>query len=406
MTLRSIFSLSLTLIILSGTAQQITLEDIWKNGTFRQQSVYGVRSMNDGVHYTSMDRTDNGVEINQYSYETGEKVATLLTSAEMASMTGQEEFDLEGYEFSPDEKKMLIRTETENIYRHSTIENYYLVDLGAKSAMKIYYDLKQRHASFSPDGSKIACVVENNIVIIEPAQSKTTTITKDGAMNQIINGYTDWVYEEEFTFDKAFLWSPDGSKIAYYKFNEDNVRQFNMQSFTDLYPEDYLYKYPKAGEDNSIVTIHIYDVKSGNTSDLNLGQYEYIPRIKWTEKSDFLSVMKMPRLQNQLEIVLVETNTLATKSIYKESSSTYIEISDDLTFYNDNNNFIWKSEKDGYFHLYSFDLNGKNEKQLTKGNWEVRDFMGYDPKSKQVFFTASKNDPNEYRIVFCSCVWR
>jgi dipeptidyl-peptidase-4 len=393
MTLRSIFSLSLTLIILSGTAQQITLEDIWKNGTFRQQSVYGVRSMNDGVHYTSMDRTDNGVEINQYSYETGEKVATLLTSAEMASMTGQEEFDLEGYEFSPDEKKMLIRTETENIYRHSTIENYYLVDLGAKSAMKIYYDLKQRHASFSPDGSKIACVVENNIVIIEPAQSKTTTITKDGAMNQIINGYTDWVYEEEFAFDKAFFWSPDGSKIAYYKFNEDNVRQFNMQSFTDLYPEDYLYKYPKAGEDNSIVTIHIYDVKSGNTSDLNLGQYEYIPRIKWTEKSDFLSVMKMPRLQNQLEIVLVETNTLATKSIYKESSSTYIEISDDLTFYNDNNNFIWKSEKDGYFHLYSFDLNGKNEKQLTKGNWEVRDFMGYDPKSKQVFFTASKNDP-------------
>lgn len=398
MTLRSIFTLSLTLTILSGTAQQITLEGIWKNGTFRQQSVYGVRSMNDGVHYTSIDRTDNGVEINKYSYETGDKVATLLTSTEMASMTGKEEFSLEGYEFSPDEKKMLIRTETENIYRHSTIENYYLVDLGSKSAMKIYNDQKQRHASFSPDGSKIACVVENNIVIITPSQSRTTTITKDGAMNQIINGYTDWVYEEEFAFDKAFFWSPDGSKIAYYKFNEDNVRQFNMQTFTDLYPEDYLYKYPKAGEDNSIVTIHIYDVKSGSTSDLNLGQYEYIPRIKWTEKSDFLSIMKMPRLQNQLEIVLVETNTLATKSIYKESSSTYIEISDDLTFYNDNNNFIWKSEKDGFFHLYSFDLNGKNEKQITKGNWEVRDFMGYDPESKQVFFTASKNDPTNTEL--------
>ncbi|MDC1222025.1 S9 family peptidase [Salibacteraceae bacterium] len=393
MMFRTILSVTLSFIVLSLSAQQITLEDIWKKGTFRQKSVYGVRSMDDGNHYTTMDRSDEGVEINKYLYETGEKVATILTSKEMASMTGIEEFSLEGYEFSPDENQILIRTETENIYRHSTIENYYLVDLAAKSAMKIYNDQKQRHASFSPDGSKIACVVENNIVIVEPAQSKTTTITKDGAQNQIINGYTDWVYEEEFAFDKAFFWSPDGSKIAYYKFNEDNVRQFNMQTFTDLYPEDYLYKYPKAGEDNSIVTIHIYDVKSGNTSDLNLGQYEYIPRIKWTEKSDFLSIMKMPRLQNQLEIMLVETSSLATKSIYKESSNTYIEISDDLTFYNDNNNFIWKSEKDGFFHLYSYDLTGKNEKQITQGEWEVRDFKGYDSKSKQVFFTASKNDP-------------
>lgn len=349
--------------------------------------------MADGVHYTSLDRTEKGAEINQYAYDTGEKKATILTSEQMATMTNVEEFIIEGYEFSPDESKLLIRTETENIYRHSTIENYYLVNIAAQTANKIYFDKKQRHASFSPDGSKVACVVDNDIYIIEPEKSITTKITKDGALNQVINGYTDWVYEEEFAFDKAFFWSPDGSKIAYYKFNEDRVKQFNMQTFTDLYPEDYLYKYPKAGEDNSIVTIHLYDVSSGETSDLDLGQYEYIPRIKWTESTDFLAVMKMPRLQNQLEIVLVETKTNATKTIYKESSTTYIEISDDLTFFNNNNNFLWKSEKDGFFHLYVYDLNGKNEVQLTEGNWEVHDYKGYDAQSKQVFFTASKNDP-------------
>lgn len=393
MNLKHLFTLTAASLCLSLGAQDLTLENIWKKGAFRQSSVRGLRSMNDGVHYTTMDRGKNGAAIVKYAYETGDSVSTILTEADFQRMAGSEELSIQGYQFSEDETQLLITTDQEHIYRHSTIENYYLVDLNTKKARLIHHDVKQRHASFSPDGSRIAYVVDNDIVVFEPSKSTTTTITKDGSTNNVINGYADWVYEEEFSFDKAFFWSPDGTKIAYYKFNEGAVREFNMQQFTGLYPEDYRYKYPKAGEKNSIVTIHIYDVKSGNTHDVNLGQYEYIPRIKWTKTSQFLSVMKMPRLQNQLEIVLVETETFATSTIYKESSETYIEISNDLTFFGDNDGFIWKSEKDGYFHLYRYSFNGQNEKQITSGDWEVHNFMGYDPETKRVFYTASPENP-------------
>lgn len=393
MNLKSLLTLAAIGLVINVSAQELTLEDIWKKGTFRQQSVYGLRSMKDGVHYTAMAIDSNGTSIKKYAYETGEEVATVLTESDFQSMANNSDLRIEGYQFSEDEKQMLITTEQESIYRRSTQENYYLVDLKANKAQLIYYDGKQRHARLSPDGSKVAFVVDNNVTIFEPAKHTTSVITKDGAENSIINGYADWVYEEEFAFSKAFFWSPDGKKIAYYKFNEGAVREFNMQKFTELYPEDYRYKYPKAGEKNSIVTIHVYDLETQETHNLSLGEYEYIPRIKWTQTGQFLAVMKMPRLQNQLEIVLVETDNYSTSTIYKESSNTYIEISNDLTFFGNNAGFIWKSEKDGFFHLYRYDFKGEGEQQITSGKWDVHDFKGYDPESKRVFYTASPNDP-------------
>lgn len=397
--MRTLLITSLMLFATVLVAQEITLEDIWKKGTYRQQSVYGLRSMQDGIHYTATDRSEeSGTTINKYSYETGEKVSTVLSETELKSMSGDENASIEAYRFSDDEKFLFVSFDVEHIYRHSTIEKYYIVDLQAKSARLLESEGKQRHATFSPDGTKIAYVKGNDIFVQDYKSGNVVQVTNDGKVNNIINGYADWVYEEEFSMSKAFFWSPDGKKIAFYRTDESDVVEYNMQKFTGLYPEDYLFKYPKAGEDNSKVEIRIYDLPTAKTSPLALGTYEYIPRIKWTESTQFLAVMKMPRLQNELEILLVETATLSTKTIYKEISKTYIEISDDLTFFGNNKGFIWKSEKSGYFHLYKYDLAGKNEVALTKGNWEVREFQGYDAANERLYFTASKNRPMDTEL--------
>ncbi|MEQ9188358.1 MAG: alpha/beta fold hydrolase [Cryomorphaceae bacterium] len=390
MILKNIFTATLITLALSSSAQEISLEDIWKNGTFRQRSVYGLKSMNDGLHYTTQDRADTGNEINKYSYASGEKIATILTDKTLQELTGVEDASIGGYRFSANERFVLLPFDQERIYRHSTKEHYYVVDLKENKARKLASGEKQRHATFSPDGSKIAFVQGNDLFVQDYATGSTTQITKDGEYNKIINGFADWVYEEEFSFDQAFFWSPNGKKIAYYRFDESKVEEFHMPVYTDSYPEDYRFKYPKAGEDNAEVTIHVYDLKSQKSSALDLGQYEYIPRIKWTQDANVLAVMKMPRLQNLLDIDLVNTSDLTRKTVYKEASDTYIEISDDLTFYGDNAGFIWRTEKDGFFHLYSYDINGENEKQITKGNWEVKEFIGFDSKSERLFFTASK----------------
>ncbi len=387
---------------ISAAAQEITLEDIWKNGTFQQKSVYGIRSMSDGKHYTTQGQSEDGNTVTMYEYTNSNEVKQVISEAGLKDISGDGEATFSSYEFNADDKFMLLKYDVEPIYRRSSISKYWIVDLDNREARKLKEKGKQRNATFSSDGSKIAYVEANDLFIQDYKTGETTQVTNDGEKNKIINGYADWVYEEEFAFSKAFFWSPDGSKIAYYRTDESEVPDYNMQMFTGLYPEDYLFKYPKAGEKNAEVEIKIYDLTTKKTSTPNLSEYEYIPRIKWTQTSQFLAVLKMPRLQNELEIVLVETETMATKSIYKETSETYIEIGDDLTFFGDNAGFIWKSEKDGFFHLYKYDFNGKNEKQLTSGDWEVRNFLGYEPNAQRLFFSASKNKPIDTEIYFVS----
>ena len=393
MILKNIFTWMLLSLVVVASAQELTLEDIWRSGKYRQKSVYGIRSMNDGLHYTTLDNTEDGKVINRYRYESGELVDAILSEADLKEMTGTEDARIEGYRFTANEDFLLITFDAERIYRRSSKEKYYIVDLENKSARQLMKEGKQRHATVSPDGTKIAYVEGNDLFIQDYKTMKVTQITNDGEYNKIINGYTDWVYEEEFAFAKAFEWAPDGSKLAFYRFDESEVREFHMPMYNGLYPEDYKFKYPKAGEDNSKVEIKIYDLATGKTATPDLGDYEYIPRIKWTSTSDYLSVSKMPRLQNQLEIVLVDANNMGVKRIYYESSDTYIEINDDLTFLEDNKGFIMRSEKDGFFHLYSYDFTGNNEKQLTKGNWEVHGFYGLDEKNGQLYFSANKTAP-------------
>ena len=265
---------------------------------------------------------------------------------------------------------------------------------------------KQRLATFSPDNSKIAYVRNNNLYYKNLDDFKEEKITHNGSINKIINGATDWVYEEEFSIHKGFFWSPDGSKIAYYVFNEEHVKQFEMEIYDNLYPSQYRFKYPKAGEQNSSLAIKVFDLDNIRTYNFDIGKEQdiYIPRIMWSKRENELIVFKMNRLQNKLELLSGNINNkvnpnseIIVQNIYSEVSETYIDIHDNTVFINENQ-FLWTSEKDGYNHLYLIDYKAKKEIQLTSGKWEVTKMYGYSANEKTIFFQAAKKTPTDREV--------
>ena len=382
--------------------KQITLEDIWQNNTFAVKRISGIRSMKNGEHYTTLSRNPKAQAIVMYEYKTGNAVDTLLKSSWLKTKNSESGAEIEEYQFSADENKILITSESEQIYRHSTRENYYIYDRKSKQTTFVSTNGKQMYAEFSPDGKNIGFVRDNNLFIYEIASAKETQVTTDGKVNNIINGSTDWVYEEEFAFAQAWFWSPDGNKIAYYHFDESNVKEFSMNKYGTLYPTEYKFKYPKAGEENSKVSIYIYDLKTNNRVQADLGSdYEYIPRIKWTNSGNTLSIQRMNRLQNKLELLFADATTGKAKVILTETSDTYVDVSDNLTFLPNANQFIWDSERDGYNHLYLYDLNGTLVNQITKGNWDIAKFKGYNEKTKNIYFTSTQSSPSDKTLNVC-----
>lgn len=388
---KQLVTLVLGFIFLQSYSQkEITLDDIWSKGTFRPEYVWGINWMNDGAFYSSMERNEKSVNIIKNSIKTGEKVSTIVNGESLIPANQKAPIDFDGYEFNSDESKILFTTETEGIYRRSSKSVYYLYDVKSTKIQPLSGG-KQMFATYSPDANKVAFVKENNLYFKNLSSNKEIQITKDGKRNEIINGWCDWVYEEEFGFAKAFFWSPDGSKIAYYKFNETEVPEYNMQMWGDLYPEDYRFKYPKAGEKNSVVEIKIYDIKTGTITNVNVGEVEdqYIPRIKWTNTSSKLLVYRMNRLQNTLEILQANSATGETKVIMTEKDKAYVEIFDDAYFMN--SGFIMASEKDGYKHLYYYNWDGKLINQITRGNWDVVELKGVNEDKKVLYFTSAES---------------
>ncbi len=371
----------------------ITIDDIYGTHTFRTDYLYGLASMNDGIHYTTMNRTRSGVTIVKYKYSTGDSVATVFRSSELDTNIA-----IAHYTFSPDEKQLMFITDIERIYRHSTRENVFIYNLEDHSLKFISKKGKQRYTSFSPDGSKVAFVRDNDLFIYDLNSGEETQITTDGEHNKIINGATDWVYEEEFGFDKAFFWSGDSKYIAYYRFDESRVREFNMIMYKgQLYPTDYRFKYPKAGEDNSKVDIYIYDLKKQKTTKADIPETEYIPRVKWSMNPWELAIQTLNRHQNDLHIYLVNVKKNTAKEIYHETSSTYVDITDDWTF-TANNDMIISSEKDGFNHLYQIAYKTGAERQLTKGEWDITAFYGYNENTGMLYFQAAKESPTQREI--------
>ncbi len=381
------------LLTLSSIAQKkITLEDIFLNNTFRMNTVSGFVPSADGENYYNYEGDDT-LFVVKYSYKTGVKVQTVFNPFDLGLGQAGASY---GYEFSADETKILISIATEYIYRHSTRSNYYVWDLKEKKAYPVAAE-KVMYASFSPDGNKIAYVKDNNLYYTDYKSGQTRQITTDGKEDAIINGGVDWVYEEEFTMSKGFDWNANGTKIAFYRFDESRVKKFSMDMYGSLYPSQDVFKYPKAGEANSIVDVKIYDLATNNTTDLDEGSQndQYIPRIKWTTDANVLSFQRLNRHQNKFELLAADATTGSIRTLYSEENKYYIDINDNLTFLADGKQFIITSEKDGYNHLYLYGMDGKEVRQLTKGTWEVDGFLGYDAKKKLLYFTSTEISPTE-----------
>ena len=369
--------------------QKITVEEIY-SGAFRAKGMDELQSMKNTNQYTVLnyDAASRSMQIDLFDFATLKKVTTLIDSKSFPVLAD----GIDSYTFSPDEKLILIANNTNQIFRHSFTADYYLYDTTTKNVSKAF-DFQVQEPTFSPDGKKIAFARDNNLYVYDIASKQITTITTDGKKSSVINGITDWVYEEEFAFVRAFDWSNDSKKVAYIRFDESQVPEFSMSIFKkDLYPTVETFKYPKAGEKNSEVSLHIYDVASKGTQKVNLSQYAdfYIARMQWTNESNVLSAQVLNRHQDNLDLLFIDGNSGATKVVLNEKDKAYVDVTDNLTFLKDNS-FIWTSEKDGFNHIYLYDKTGKLKNQVTKGNWEVTDYYGFDEKTNTVFYQSVEN---------------
>ena len=387
-------------ICVAAVAQQkITVDDIY-TGAFRAKGMDELQSLKNTNQYTvlNFDRASRSMQIDLYDFATLSKVATLIDTKNHKELAE----GIDSYSFSADEKLILIATNSNQIFRHSFTADYFLYNTVSKELTKLFESPVQE-PTFSPDGKKIAYAKENNLFIYEISAKKSTAITSDGKKNAIINGITDWVYEEEFAFVRAFDWSKDSKKIAYVRFDESQVPEFSMSVFhKDLYPTIETFKYPKAGEKNSEVSLHIYDVATASKKDVNLSNYAdfYIARMKWTNDANVLCAQVLNRHQDNLDLLFIDGTTAASKVALNEKDKAYIDVTDNLTFLKDNS-FIWTSEKDGFNHIYLYDNNGKLKNQVTKGNWEVTNYYGFDEKNKTIYYQSVENgsiNRDVYRI--------
>ncbi|HHL57763.1 MAG TPA: S9 family peptidase [Bacteroidetes bacterium] len=382
--------LSGSIIKAQDQLKEITLEDIWVTYKFFPKSVRGIVSLKNGEQYTMIK---NG-SIVVYDYKTGDSISTLINADELKTNEMEKPLKISSFSMNHDETKFLIPTETESIYRHSSKSIFYVWDSKAKNLERLA-EGKQRLAEFSPDGKYVAFVRDNNLFVKDMTSKEEITVTNDGAFNHIINGTCDWVYEEEFGFTKGFYWSPDSKKIAFYKFDESRVKEYTLTYYEDLYPEWYTYKYPKAGEDNSIVNIYVYQLEADKTVKMDTGEEtdQYLPRIKWTNDANILAIQRLNRLQNHLDILLADAYSGNSRVLYSEDNEYYIDITDNLTFVNENDKFLITSEKDGYNHIYLYSIEGELVKQLTSGAWDVTEVYGFDQKKKRVFYQSAEDTP-------------
>ena len=348
---------------ISAIAQQkLTLEEIW-GGAFRTQGMTELSALKNTNQYTvlNFDRTSKSSQIDLYDFATLNKVSTLIDTKNFKELAG-----IDSYTFSKDEKKILIANNSDQIFRRSFVADFFIYDINSKSLTKIA-DFKIQEPTFSPDGNKVAFAKENNLYIYDLATKKTTQITNDGKTNAIKSGITDWVYEEEFAFVRAFDWNATSDKIGFIRFDESQVPEFSMNIYgKELYPTTDKFKYPKAGEKNAEVSLHIFDTKTAATKKVDLSKYNdfYVARIQFTNDANTLSVQVLNRHQDNLDLLFVDANSGSTKVVLNEKDKAYVDVTDNLTFLKDNS-FIWTSEKDGFNHIYLYDKTGKLKNQVT-----------------------------------------
>ena len=379
------------LFLFTATSQtdSFSLNKIW-DGSFRTQGLTALHSMKNGQQYSvlNFDRSTGSTSIDLYDYITFSKVKVIATSKTMEAIPY-----FTNYTFSANESKLILETNTESIFRYSVLGNYYVYDIYLEK-LDLISEHKIQEPTFSPDGTKVAYGLNNNLYVKDLISGDTKQITFDGEKNRIINGITDWVYEEEFAFVRAFEWNASSDRIAFIRFDETEVPEFSMDVYgTDLYQTQNVFKYPKAGEKNAIVSLHFYDLNTDKTATVPLStSYNdfYIPRIKWTNDTNVLSAQYMNRHQNKLDLWLINPETEDANLVLSETDDAYVDVTDNLTFLEDNS-FLWTSERDGFNHLYHYSKTGQLKKQITKGAWEVTAYYGYNESENAIYYQSVEN---------------
>ena len=395
----SILCMMLCLSVFFGNAQVVTLQEV-ANGAYRTEGISGIKPMLDGEHYTQISRDRK--KIVKYSFKTGKEVATVFDVSTARDCTIK---SFDDYIMSPDESRILIQTETKPIYRRSFTAVYYIFNVRNNTMQALSEGGPQQVPLFSPDGNQIAFVRNNNIYLVKLLFGNSESqITEDGKYNEVLNGIPDWVYEEEFGFNRAFDFSADSKMLAYIRFDESKVPMYSFPMYQGMnpsldqyavYPGSYDYKYPMPGVDNSKVSVHTFDIKSKVTRklDLPLDEDGYIPRIQFTKDENTLAIMTLNRHQNRFDLYFANPRSTLCKLVVRDEAEQYIkeEAYGNMTFYA--NNFVMMSEKDGFNHLYLYSAGGNLIKQITKGKFEVKSFLGWDEKTNTYYYSSNEESP-------------
>ncbi len=398
----SIISVLISVCGYSG-GKELTIEDIFASQKFNSKSIRGIQWMKDGKSFSFLETDTTTKTLGVFQFIIKDKTKKLIVSGTMMKLNENDPpFRFTSYQWSPDEKQILFVSappDKQYLSRLTPAGNFFIYDIPSKIFSKIT-DVKtpQYNQKFSPDGKKIGYVRENNLYVYDLIALKETQLTVDGA-EHIINGKFDWVYEEEFGISDGWRWSPDGSKIAYWHFDENRVPEYTMTEWDSTQLNFITMRYPKPGDPNSIVNIGLLDIASGKTDWIELGSNDdiYIPRMRWTNDKNILSFQRLNRAQNQIELLTYDIINKSTKVIFTEQSETWLDVSDDLRFLK-NGQFIWSSESSGYNHLYLYKNDGTLVKQITNGEWDVDAVYGVDEKNGLLYFTSSEVSPIERHI--------
>lgn len=398
-TIKTILLLFLSIPFIGLAQTEITLEDIHTTRKFSPKRVSGFNSMNDGLSYCKfVENEDGDRDLVRFSFENNENLGTIFSSQDIKGEDG-EPIPFQSFEFSEDEKLILLYSASERIYRHSFRAIYYVFDLETKQTIKIAED-KVRYATISPNNQFVAYVLDNNLYYVDIKSGQRVQITRDGKKNEIINGAVDWVYEEEFSMSKGFEWSPNSDRIAYYRFDESKVPEFTMPMYGSLYPRQETWKYPKAGEVNSVVDVYVFDRNKmiAQKCDVGSEKDQYIPRIQWTKDNNILAAQRLNRHQNQWELLFVFAQNGDAAVVLKDSSKYYVEIKEELTFLDNGTELIYTSEKDGFNHVYIYNFVKNKERQVTNGPWDVTRYYGINKETEMMFYSSSEVSATERHL--------
>ncbi|MEO9851982.1 MAG: S9 family peptidase [Reichenbachiella sp.] len=391
------YAVALLLILcFSARAQkQITIEDIYEKKVFEQETVSSLNWMNDGQYYTALEEN----KIVRYDVTTGVMDSVIIDGKAL-------NLKLDDYKFTSDESRLLLLTDKKKIFRRSFTAEYYIYTFKGKELKKLSPNGRQSYATVSPDNQNVAFVRDNNLFFVKLVNMSENQVTKDGKKGSVINGSTDWVYEEELYLTKAFFWSPNSEKLAYYRFDESQVKEYNLQYWDEgaLYPRNYRYKYPKAGEANSIVNIKVYNLKDNTTQIVDLGKDTdiYIPNIQWTTDSDILAVKRLNRLQNQQDIFHYSTKFKSATNILTDKTKTYIHATytKEWIYLDNGTHFLMSSEREGYKHFYIHRMDGQLEYKATSGAFNAEKLIGLDQRTKTpvLYYTSTEGSSLERQV--------